>query len=299
MLKELALITITVSNLAQVQSAWQQEFDYEVVDRGKVSAELADYWNAEATTGSGYVVMQPANQAPVYIRFVEDAAVKDYTAMTSYGWNATELLVSDPDKLAAGMAGSAFEIVGPPKDLWPAPDAPRAMQVVGPGREMVYLTQNNKAAAALQLDASMPLAERPFIMVLGGPSMTEMTEFYSGTLGLKVDPPSPWKITMISKANDLNPDTVYPLAIVHTSPGYLIELDELPEPIGAREVKSGHLPPGAAIVGFSSDGVSAKVDWVSAPRTLDEFPYSGRKAGIFRGPAGELVEVILPALAER
>jgi hypothetical protein len=126
-----------------------------------------------------------------------------------------------------------------------------------------------------------------------------MTDFYSGTLGLKVDPPSPWKITMISKANDLDPDTVYPLAIVHTSPGYLIELDELPEPIGAREVKTGHLPPGAAIVGFNSDDVNAKVDWVSAPRTLDEFPYNGRKAGIFRGPAGELVEVILPALAER
>ncbi len=299
MLKELALITITVSNLAQVETAWQQHFDYQIADRGRVSTELAEYWDADAAAGSDYVIMQPFNDAPVYIRFVEDAAVSDYRPMTSYGWNATELLVSDPDKLAAGMAGSAFEIVGPPKDLWPAPDAPRAMQVAGPGHELVYLTKNNKAAAALQLDASMPLAERPFIMVLGGPSMTKMTEFYSGTLGLQADPPSAWKITMISRANDLNPDTVYPLAIVRTAPGYMIELDELPTTIGPRAVTAGHLPPGVAVVGFNSDGLDAQVEWISEPRTMDEFPYAGRKAGIFRGPAGELVEVNLPNDGER
>ena len=39
MLKELALITITVSNLGQVESSWQQNFGYEVVDRGQVSEE--------------------------------------------------------------------------------------------------------------------------------------------------------------------------------------------------------------------------------------------------------------------
>lgn len=294
MLKELALITITVSNLAQVESAWQQEFAYQVADRGTISAELADYWDAEATAGRDYVIMQPANEAPVYIRFVADPAVKDYTPMTSTGWNATELLVSDTDELAAAMADSTFEIVGPPKDLWPAPDAPRAMQVLGPGREMVYLTTNNKAFEALGLDDSMPLAERPFIMVLGGSSMQAMTEFYGGMLGLPVDPPSPFKITMISRANDLDPETVYPLAIARAAPGYLIELDELPATIEARKQAQGYLPPGVAIVAFHSDGIDAAVDWVSKPQSIGEFPYNGRKAGIFRGPAGELVEVILP-----
>jgi len=294
MLKEIALITITVANLAQVESAWEQEFDYQVAGRGKVSAELADYWGAEATAGSEYVIMQPANEAPVYIRFVADPAVKDYSPMTSTGWNVTELLVRDTDKLAVDLADSAFEIVGPPKNLWPAPDAPRAMQVVGPGREMVYLTTNIKASEALGLDDSMPLAERPFIMVLGGSSMQAMTEFYGGMLGLPVDPPSPFKITMISRANNLDPETVYPLAIARAAPGYLIELDELPATIGARTVTEGYLPPGVAIVGFTSDGVGAAVDWLSKPKAITEFPYNGRKAGIFRGPAGELVEVILP-----
>jgi hypothetical protein len=52
-------------------------------------------------------------------------------------------------------------------------------------------------------------------------------------------------------------------------------------------------------VGFNSDGVDAKVDWLREPRAIQEFPYNGRKAGIFKGPAGEFVEVILPSAPER
>jgi hypothetical protein len=296
MLKEIAIVTITVTNLAQVETAWKEHFGYRVKDQGTVSSELSVYLNASATEGQDYLVMQPKNEAPVYVRFIEDEAVIDYTPMTSYGWNATELLVSDPDALAAGMEqeDSAFKVVGPPKDLWPAPNAPRAMQAIGPGGELLYLTRNQQAAGALGLDETMPLAERPFIMVLGGPSMSELTEFYGGTLELMVDQPSFFKITMISKANNLDMETTYPLTIAYAAPGYLIELDELPEATGPREVEEGHLPPGVAIVSFNSDGINEEVDWVSEPQKLEEFPYNGRSAGIFRGPAGELIEVILP-----
>jgi hypothetical protein len=295
MLKEIAIITITVSNLTQVETAWEEHFAYHVRDQGVISSELSDYLNASETKGQDYIIMQPQNNAPVYIRFIEDEAVSDYTPMTSYGWNATELLVSDPDAIAADMGteDSLFEVVGAPKDLWPAPNAPRAMQAVGPGGELLYLTRNLQAAGALGLDETMPLVERPFIMVLGGPSMSELTEFYGGTLELLVDAPSFFKISMISKANNLDPETTYPLSIAYAAPGYLIEMDELPEMTGPRVVAEGHLPPGVAIVGFNSDGISEEVEWVSELQELEEFPYNGRSAGIFRGPAGELIEVIL------
>ena len=295
MLKEIAIVTITVTNLTQVETAWKEHFDYRVKDQGTISSELSDYLNASETAGQDYIIMQPKNEAPVYIRFIEDEAVTNYTPMTSYGWNATELLVSDPDVIAAGMIGedSLFKVVGPPKDLWPAPNAPRAMQAIGPGGELLYLTRNQQAAGALGLDETMPLAERPFIMVLGGPSMGELTEFYGGTLELMVDAPSFFKITMISKANNMDPETVYPLSIAYAAPGYLIEMDELPESTGPRAVTEGHLPPGVAIVGFNSDGINAEVEWVSELQKIEDFPYNGRTAGIFRGPAGELIEVIL------
>jgi hypothetical protein len=294
MLKEIAIVTITVANLGQVEQAWQDNFGYTTTDSGTVSTELSELWDAPAMAGKDFVTMLPANDAQTYIRFVQDETVADYRPMTSYGWNATELLVRDTDAVADGLRDSAFSIVGEPKDLWPAPDAPRAMQAVGPGNELVYLTTNQKSASALGLDDSMPLVERAFIMVLGGPSMSELTEFYGGTLGLRVDPPSFFKITMISKANDLDIETTYPLTIAYTAPGNLIELDELPESVGPRPVVDGHLPPGVAVVGFKGDNIADGIDWEVEPRVMGEAPYNGCKAGILRGPAGELIEVVLP-----
>ena len=64
MLKEIAIVTITVTNLAQVESAWNSFFGYEVADRGTVSADLAAHWNATAMAGLDYAVMQPAGAAP-------------------------------------------------------------------------------------------------------------------------------------------------------------------------------------------------------------------------------------------
>jgi hypothetical protein len=295
MLKEIAIVTITVTNLAQVETAWKEHFAYTVADRGTVSEELSEFWAAPAMAEHDYIIMQPKNRTSNYIRFVEDQSIVDYTPMTSHGWNATELLVTDPDAIAARMSqeDSLFAVLGAPKDLWPAPDAPRAMQALGPGGELLYLTRNLQAAAALGLDDSMPLIERPFIMVLGGPSMSELTEFYGGTLELMVEPPSFFKITTISKANNLDIETVYPLSIVYTAPGYMIELDELPASIPPRTVVEGHLPPGVAIVGFNSTGIDEVVEWVSQPRKLEAFPYEGQSAGIIRGPAGELIEIIL------
>jgi len=298
MLKEIAIVTIIVTNLSQVESAWTDFFGYQVSDRGTVSEELADYWDADEMEGMNFAIMQPANDAPVYIRFVEDRSADGYRPMTSHGWNATELLVRDTDAVAARLAESPFSIVGAPKDLWPAPDAPRAMQAIGPGGELLYLTTNSQASAALGLQDDMPLVERAFIMVLGGPSMSELTDFYGGTLGLRVDPPSFFKITMISKANELDIETVYPLTIAYTAPGNLIELDELPAAVGPRELRQGHLPPGVAIVGFNAANIMEGLNWRSKPRKLKAFPYNGREAGILIGPAGELIEVIEPKVGD-
>ncbi len=293
MLKEFALITISVSNLGQVESAWKEQFEYRTLESGTVSTEQASYWQAPAMEGNDYLIMETRNQAPVYIRFVENELVADYNPMTSHGWNATELLATNVDTIAANMEDSDFDVIGAPKDLWPAPDAPRVMQAIGPGKELLYITVNNQAAGALGIADNMPLTERPFIMVLGGPSMADFNTFYKDTLGLKVGASNPFKITTISKANGLNIETTYPLAMAYSAPGYMIELDELPDAIGPRTVAEGYLPPGVAMVSFNSDGIDADVDWVTEPLALAGFPYNGRKAGILRGPAGELIEVIL------
>ncbi|MBT8421548.1 MAG: hypothetical protein KJP03_00345 [Gammaproteobacteria bacterium] len=293
MLKEIAVVTITVSNLAQVEEAWQEHFAYTTVASGTISSELAEHWQAPRMAGDDYVLMQPANDAPAYVRLIKDPAVAGYRPMTSHGWNATELLVSDTDAVAAGMVDSAFDVIGAPRPLWDAPDAPRVMQALGPGNELLYLTTNNQAKAGLGLDDSMPLVERPFIMVAGGASMEAFRAFYVDTLGLTMSEPAPFRITMISKANDLPLDTTYPLSVVNLSPGYLLEVDELPAALGPRAVSNGRLPSGVAVVGITADTLVDGLDWASPPQTLDELPYGGREVGLLRGPGGELIEVIV------
>lgn len=293
MLKEIAVVTITVTNLLQVEEAWEEHFDYRVTDRGAISAALAEHWAAAAMAGSPYIEMQPANAAPALVRFVAQESVADYQPMTSHGWNATELLVTSPDPIATAMTDGHFDVIGQPRALWDAPNAPRVMQAVGPGRELLYLTSNAEAAAALGLDASMPQAERPFIMVAGGPSMQAFQAFYGDLLGLTIDPPVPFAISTISRANRLDMRTTYPLALARLAPGYFIELDELPPAIPPRSVKTGQLPPGIALVSFNVDAMpEGDIDWVTPPHVLEMAPYSGARVGIIRGPGGELLELI-------
>ena len=157
------------------------------------------------------------------------------------------------------------------------------MQALGTGNELLYLTTNPQARAGLGLGGDMPLVERAFIMVAGGASMADFQAFYRDTLGLDMTEPSPFRITMISKANDLPLDTTYPLAVVNLAPGYLIEVDELPAAIGPKPVAPGRLPPGVAVVSFTADAANDQLDWVSPPATLAEFPYNGRRAGLLQG----------------
>jgi len=293
MLKEIAIVTITVANLSQVEDAWREYFDYQVTERGAVSAELAHHWDAKAVEGQAYVMMEPANAAPASVRFIASSAAAEYQPMTSHGWNATELLVTRPDPIAAAMADGPFTVIGAPRPLWDAPDAPRVMQAVGPGRELLYLTSNPAAAAALGLDASMPQTERPFIMVAGGASMQAFQEFYGTQMGLAIDPPVPFPISTISRANNLDLQTTYPLALVNLAPGYFIELDELPPVIPPREVNPGQLPPGIAMVSFTVDSIpTGELDWVTRPHIIEQSPYAGARVAIIRGPAGELLELI-------
>ncbi len=286
MLKTIIVVTIAVLNLDSVETAYQAEFGYTTVEQSAVSEELAAVWGASHMRGSQYLLMQPESEAEVYLRFVESPGVQGYAPMTTHGWNATELLALDPDQLAAQLADSEFEIIGEPKDLWPAPDAPRAMQVQGPGDEVIYLTRNNDFETRTAVD-------RVFIMVLGGPSMQAFSDFYGNKLGLQVGEATPFKISVVSRAQQLPLDTTYPLAIATISPEFLIELDEYPETVESRPAVVGELPPGVSMVSFTVENLDAiDLELRAAPRVLDGFPYNGRRTAVTVGPAGEWLELI-------
>jgi hypothetical protein len=236
--------------------------------------------------GHDYLIMQPESGADVYVRFVEDTPTPDYMPLASHGWNATELLVTDPDALATRMQDSPFEVVGPPADLWAAPDAPRAMQAVGPGNEVLYLTRNNDFTINSPVD-------RVFIMVLGGQSLAERSDYYADKMGLSLGDPLQLPVPFMADIQGVAPDTLYRLRVAILSPQFLLELDEYPSGIERRSIKPGHLPPGTAMVSFTADNLDAlDVDWRATPAAIQSFPYNGRRTGVTVGPAGEWLELI-------
>jgi hypothetical protein len=167
------------------------------------------------------------------------------------------------------------------------------MQVLGPSDEMIYLTRIIPDGSGYNLGSAKSYVDRVFIMVVGGPSMEDLQEYYRETFDMPVTEASDWTIGVISRLNDLPEDTLYPLAIAEFDKDFLIELDEYPETIVPREIADGHLPPSTSVVSFFVDSLDAiDVIWREEPTTIEAFPYNGRKVGVTVGVAGEWIELV-------
>jgi len=293
MLESILMVTMLVTNLSVTEQAYDDYLAYDTVVEGNVNENLASAWDAEDMINHPYIIMQPESGEDVYLRFIEDKEKTNYKPVGTHGWNSTEILVEDPDKLAEELDNSPFRIIGMPYDLYPTPNAPRAMQVLGPSDEMIYLTRIIPDGSGYNLGSAKSYVDRVFIMVVGGPSMEDLQEYYRETFDMPVTEASDWTIGVISRLNDLPEDTLYPLAIAEFDKDFLIELDEYPEAIVPREIADGHLPPSTSVVSFFVDSLDAiDVTWREEPTTIEAFPYNGRKVGVTVGVAGEWIELV-------
>ena len=293
MLESILMVTMLVTNLSVTEQAYDDYLGYNTVVEGNVNENLASVWDADDMINHPYIIMQPESGEDVYLRFIEDQERTNYKPVGTHGWNSTEILVEDPDKLADELDNPPFEIIGMPYDLYPTPNAPRAMQVLGPSDEMIYLTRIIPDGSGYNLGSAKSYVDRVFIMVVGGPSMEDLQEYYRETFDMPVTEASDWTIGVISRLNDLPEDTLYPLAIAEFDKDFLIELDEYPEAIAPREIADGHLPPSTSVVSFFVDSLDAiDVTWREKPTTIEAFPYNGRKVGVTVGVAGEWIELV-------
>lgn len=292
MLELIAIVTLVAPDVDETVTAYREDLGYREVAAGAVPAELAAMWGKARMGGRSYALLQPASGESVYLRIVQGDAVPGYTAMRTFGWNANELLVQDPDELAKELVGSAFEIVGPPRNL-SSSDAIRAMQVKGPAEEIVYLTRITPGASGFDLGTAQSRVDRTFIVVVGGPDIEQLRAFYSEVLGLPVSPAQDVRMSVMSKANGLDPETLHPLAIAQLPSRFLIELDQYPPQATTRPERYQELPPGMAMVSFIVDSLEPFRERLVAPAYApSSAPYSGSSAGIVVGPAGELIELI-------
>lgn len=292
MLQLILMITLGVPNPGLMEQAYSHWLGYREVDRGEISVDLASEWGAPRMAHREYVIMQPASGAKIYLRFVQVDAASGYVPMRTTGWNAIESLVQDPDGLARrlSMAGSPFRIAGQPRPL--GPHSPiRAMQVMGPANEVLYLTHVPSPPG--QGPRAKTYVDRPFVMVLGSTNLDATRRFYHDLGAMTDDRTMQARITVLNRAFGFDVNTTHPITMARISPEYSIEMDGYPASAVERPTKPGELPPAIAMVSFELGSLdNLKLPVVAPPKPISSFPYAGRRAAVVRGPAGELVELV-------
>lgn len=284
--------THVVADLGAAVDRYSQWMDYRVVDQGALAPDLAAAWNAPASAGRAFAVMQPASGAEVFLRFVEGDPVPGYAPIRTWGWAATEICVSDVHAVNERMGRSPFEIIGPPK-LLDGFATVTPMQVRGPDLEIVYLTQINEPGPGTGLPEPKSLIDRPFIMVLACPDLKASMDWVSEVLGLPMIDPVAINYTMISQSFALPEGEKVALTTAKGADQTFLELDQYPAAATARPQHEGALPPGVAITTMLHPDFARLAPHWSSPPVVREGPlYGGRRTGVLTTPEGALLEVI-------
>ncbi len=285
----IACVTVTAPNIDAAESCYTEFFDYRVVGRGRIGDELANLWGCAGVTDSRYVLLSPEAGDECIFRFVETASDDAYVPFSTYGWNAAEIMVQNVDEIAERLADSPFEIIGAPANLSFTDDI-RAMQILGPGRELLYLTEFKKPIPGLDTPVARCAVDMVFIVILGGSSMNDLQTFYSEHFGVPGAPVMDSRVKGMSAAFGNSPEHKYPIAALPLAGQTLIEVDEMPRQAIDRDADEGFLPLGIAMVSFAGKGVMNH-DAIKVPR--DQPPYRSSESVTCRqGVAGELIEVI-------
>ena len=279
-------VTVTVPDLAAVEACYTEFLDYRVVGRGTVGDELAQLWQAPAVAESRYLLLSPVAGDDCVLRFVETDADLDYVPFSTHGWNAAEIMVENVDAMAHKLADSPFEIIGKPQNLSFTDDI-RAMQILGPGKELLYLTEFKKPVPGIDTPVARCPVDSVFIVILGGPTMSGLQSYYAERFGVPNAAVMDSRVKGMSAAFGNSPEHKYPIAALPLAGKNLIEVDEMPAQAKARPTPNGSLPAGIAIVSFISSAPGGVALITSDP------PYSGAQGvSCDIGPAGEIIEIV-------
>ena len=287
----ISCVTIAAPELQRMIDTYRLYLGYELVDHGRVLAAQAQLWGRPTLAGRRYAIMLPGGEGTTSFRFVESPASPAYVPFRHLGWNAAELMVQDTDAVAARLADSPFQVIGPPADL-SFSDKIRAMQVLGPARESLYLTSFKEKLPEFDTPDPTHFIDRVFIVILGGRTATELNAFYTHHFDVGTAPVIPGVISVVSKAHGLPLDTKHELAAIALTGQSYIEADTMPASTLPRSHAGEELPPAISMVSFGVDRLPETLRWVSEPQLLPQAPYHGRRAALTVGAAGELIELI-------
>jgi len=257
---------------------------HHVQSRGVVSVEMARKWGLDPLAEAPMAWLANELGEP-WIRLIEIQGSKAVDPFRHSGWMSLEISVDDVDALQSGMQQSPFQIIGEPANL-DVSDNIRAMQLIGPAGEVLYLTEIKAAVPPFELPFARCTVDRLFIPVLLASNRDlALAEYerFPGTGGVKFET----KITVINRARKLGIDQRHPVATIQLRGSNLIEIDQL-DGLSTRPSNSGKLPTGIAVITFAVESIPQS----SNCQTMTEGKYAGCKTTLLQGAAGELIELI-------
>ncbi len=285
---KISAVTIPSPDLSKSVEQYVNFLKYRLVDQGQVSKEEAMAWKAENIEGADYVVLQPENSNDFAFRFIKQESQGEYTPFKSSGWNAAELIVRNVDEMAIRLSNSEFEIIGPPADL-SFTDQIRAMQVIGPSSEILYLTEFKSKLPEFDSPEARCDVDQTFIVILAGSSMNQMQEFYCDSFNLDKAAVMDSRIRAISRVFGNPEDTKYKSAAMPIKDQCLIEIDELPDGSEIRSCQPGYLHPGISMVSFLAYD-DLYTDSIRYECNLTHL--KGKKCSIVHGNEREIIELV-------
>ncbi len=276
--------TLTTPGLEASIRAYCDFLHQHLASRGVVSTRQAHHWGLESLAGAPFAwLANDLNES--WLRLIEVPGTQPLDPFFYSGWFALEINVQEVDELYVKLKNSPFRVIGEPANL-DVSDNIRAMQLIGPAGEVLYLTQLKAEVPPFQLPFARCAVDRVFIPVLlttnRGGSLADYEKF-PGTHGVEFET----KITVINRARKLDLNQRHPVATIQLRGDNLIEIDQL-EGLSARPSNSGGLSAGITMISVAVRSIPPAA---RNPQTADGI-FADNKAVMTQGSAGELIELI-------
>ena len=282
----LYMATFMTHDLAQATSSYVELFDYQTIERGTISEDLATFWQSPDSAGAPYATFAPSQGSDGgRVRLIERRELTRQVPFQRYGWCGVEFVVQDVLALQKRLQDSAIEVLMDPKPPW----AP--MAAIGPsGEGWLFNTPAENNPFNYTVLPAQSFVDRISIIVCACKDRSASEAFYSGLLGAKPGHRAEMPLPFANTAMKLPDSTTYKTGAMRLGRMPFIELDEYPHTVEnpADDFETGLVLATLQVPSLDDTNIS----FLSEPSIVEASFYNGKRCALCRGPDGELIELI-------